>query len=152
MTASVRPEPAPPAVELRRVTAGGTELDVAVAGQGPAVLLLHGFPHTWRLWTPVLGELAARHRVIAPDLRDSATARGPPAGKTPAPSRPTPKPCWRRWVSRPPPWWASTSAPRPPSCWPCALAADGPREPAIGSWGEWTAQRPYRPGGLTPPR
>jgi pimeloyl-ACP methyl ester carboxylesterase len=80
MTASVRPEPAPPAVELRRVTAGGTELDVAVAGQGPAVLLLHGFPHTWRLWTSVLGELAARHRVIAPDLRGFGDSARPAGG------------------------------------------------------------------------
>ncbi|MER7725282.1 alpha/beta hydrolase [Streptomyces sp. NPDC096323] len=56
-------------VELRRITANGVELNVAVAGDGPAVLLLHGFPHTWQLWTHVMDELAGRHRVIAPDLR-----------------------------------------------------------------------------------
>ncbi|MFJ9034610.1 alpha/beta fold hydrolase [Streptomyces sp. NPDC102274] len=58
-----------PEIDLRRVTANGVELNVAITGEGPAVLLLHGFPHTWRLWTDVLGPLAERHRVIAPDLR-----------------------------------------------------------------------------------
>ncbi|MFD6532448.1 alpha/beta fold hydrolase [Streptomyces sp. NPDC060184] len=57
------------APRLRRVTANGVRLNVAVAGDGPAVLLLHGFPHTWRLWSGIMGRLAGRYRVIAPDLR-----------------------------------------------------------------------------------
>lgn len=56
-------------VELRRVRVNGVHLNVALAGHGPAVLLLHGFPHTWQVWERVLGPLSARHRVIAPDLR-----------------------------------------------------------------------------------
>ncbi|MFE5028170.1 alpha/beta fold hydrolase [Streptomyces sp. NPDC056656] len=44
-------------------------MNVALAGSGPAVLLLHGFPHTWELWTDVMTELSGRYRVIAPDLR-----------------------------------------------------------------------------------
>ncbi|MFG3254824.1 alpha/beta hydrolase [Streptomyces sp. NPDC048172] len=61
---------AEPQVALRTVpVADGVELNVAVAGTGPAVLLLHGFPHTWQVWTRVLGPLAERYRVIAPDLR-----------------------------------------------------------------------------------
>ncbi|MET8903530.1 alpha/beta hydrolase [Streptomyces sp. NPDC004538] len=55
--------------ELRRVPVNGVELNVALAGSGPAVLLLHGFPHTWELWTDVMADLSGRHRVIAPDLR-----------------------------------------------------------------------------------
>ncbi|RLL66355.1 alpha/beta fold hydrolase [Streptomyces sp. Z26] len=56
--------------ELRSVTLpDGVRLNVAVTGSGPAVLLLHGFPHTWELWTDVIAGLADRHRVIAPDLR-----------------------------------------------------------------------------------
>ncbi|MEU9011826.1 alpha/beta fold hydrolase [Streptomyces sp. NPDC048479] len=66
----------PAGIELRRVTANDVELNVALAGEGPAVLLLHGFPHTWQLWTDVLSGLARRHRVIAPDLRGfGASAR-----------------------------------------------------------------------------
>jgi pimeloyl-ACP methyl ester carboxylesterase len=63
-------------ISLRRVTANGIEINVAIAGNGPAVLLLHGFPHTWRLWTPVISGLARYHRVIACDLRGlGATTR-----------------------------------------------------------------------------
>ncbi|MFD9511901.1 alpha/beta fold hydrolase [Streptomyces mirabilis] len=71
-------------VALRQVRANGVELNVALAGEGPAVLLLHGFPHTWQLWTHVLDRLAGRYRVIAPDLRgcgaSARTADGYDAG------------------------------------------------------------------------
>lgn len=71
-------------VVLRQVKANGVELNVALAGEGPAVLLLHGFPHTWQLWTHVLDGLAGRYRVIAPDLRgcgaSARTAGGYDAG------------------------------------------------------------------------
>ncbi|RKN38281.1 alpha/beta fold hydrolase [Streptomyces hoynatensis] len=55
--------------EVRRIAVEGVELNVATAGRGPAVVLLHGFPHTWELWTDVMADLARRHLVIAPDLR-----------------------------------------------------------------------------------
>ncbi|MFF2132238.1 alpha/beta fold hydrolase [Streptomyces olivochromogenes] len=71
-------------VVLRQVKANGVELNVALAGEGPAVLLLHGFPHTWQLWTHILDGLAGRYRVIAPDLRgcgaSARTAGGYDAG------------------------------------------------------------------------
>ncbi|WP_430382189.1 alpha/beta fold hydrolase [Streptomyces sp. P10-4] len=69
-----------PGVRLRRVTVNGVGLNVATAGQGPAVLLLHGFPHTWRLWSEVIGPLARRHRVIAPDLRGFGASDRPADG------------------------------------------------------------------------
>lgn len=51
-------------------------MNVAIGGAGPPVLLLHGFPHTWRVWEKVLPALARNHRVIAPDLRGlGGTAR-----------------------------------------------------------------------------
>ncbi|MEV6559832.1 alpha/beta hydrolase [Nocardia sp. NPDC051756] len=58
-----------PDLSVRKVATNGIEANVAIAGTGPAVLLLHGFPHTWQLWREVMGPLAQRHRVIAPDLR-----------------------------------------------------------------------------------
>ncbi|WP_433653943.1 alpha/beta fold hydrolase [Nocardia sp. CA-128927] len=58
-----------PDLTVRMVATNGIQLNVAIAGTGPAVLLLHGFPHTWQLWREVMGPLAQRHRVIAPDLR-----------------------------------------------------------------------------------
>lgn len=51
------------------VESDGARLHVVTEGEGPAVLLLHGFPHTWRVWSAVIPALAATHRVIAPDLR-----------------------------------------------------------------------------------
>src|ERR1700761_2427124 len=66
--------------ELRRIAVNGTVLNVALAGEGPAVLLLHGFPHTWQLWTPVMDALAARYRVIAPDLRGLGASGRPRDG------------------------------------------------------------------------
>jgi pimeloyl-ACP methyl ester carboxylesterase len=57
------------AVHEERIETNGTRLNVAVAGTGPPVLLLHGFPHTWRVWDEVIPALSANHRVIAPDLR-----------------------------------------------------------------------------------
>ncbi|NJP89362.1 alpha/beta hydrolase [Nonomuraea sp. FMUSA5-5] len=70
--------------ELRRVPVNGIELNVALAGSGPALLLLHGFPHTWELWTDVMAGLSDRHRVIAPDMRgfgaSSRAATGYDAG------------------------------------------------------------------------
>lgn len=63
-------------VSVRQVTVNGLDVNVAVSGTGPAVLLLHGFPHTWELWTAVIPRLARHHRVIAPDLRGlGATTR-----------------------------------------------------------------------------
>jgi pimeloyl-ACP methyl ester carboxylesterase len=54
----------------RTVTVGDQQLNVIVEGQGPDVLLVHGFPddHTvWRHQIPAL--VAAGYRVIAPDTR-----------------------------------------------------------------------------------
>jgi pimeloyl-ACP methyl ester carboxylesterase len=56
-------------VELHRIATNGIHANVAVAGVGPAVVLLHGFPHTWQLWSEIIGPLAEHYRVIAPDLR-----------------------------------------------------------------------------------
>ncbi len=44
-------------------------LATALDGDGPAVLLVHGFPHTRELWNRVVPDLARSRRTIAPDLR-----------------------------------------------------------------------------------
>lgn len=48
---------------------GGVDLNVAVGGAGPALVLLHGFPQTHYMWRDVARDLAAEHTVIVPDLR-----------------------------------------------------------------------------------
>ncbi len=56
-------------VDLNFVQANGITLNVATAGTGDAVLLLHGWPFNWYVWHGILPGLV-RHgfRVIAPDL------------------------------------------------------------------------------------
>lgn len=39
-----------------------------VSGDGPAVVLLHGFPLDRNIWEPQVAHLSSRYRVIAPDL------------------------------------------------------------------------------------
>src|SRR3954468_8745368 len=58
------------AVTEHMVRTGGVELNVATAGHGAPVLLLHGFPDSWQVWRYQIGALAAAgYRVVAPDLR-----------------------------------------------------------------------------------
>ena len=45
-------------------------------GDGPPLLLIHGFTGTWRVWEPVLGSLQRSHDVLAPTL--AGHAGGPP--------------------------------------------------------------------------
>jgi pimeloyl-ACP methyl ester carboxylesterase len=52
----------------QRIDVGGVELHVVRGGQGPALLLLHGWPLTWYSWRKVMPSLAQHFTVIAPDL------------------------------------------------------------------------------------
>ena len=51
------------------VAVNGIELNVHISGNGPTVVFLHGFPHTWRVWSEVIDDFAVDHRIVAPDLR-----------------------------------------------------------------------------------
>src|SRR5690242_12165644 len=59
--------------------ADGVSLHTAVAGSGPPVVLLHGFPQTHLMWRHVAADLAADHTVICPDLRGYGDSDKPPA-------------------------------------------------------------------------
>lgn len=59
-----------PGFDYQRVpVADGVSLNVAVAGSGAPIVLLHGFPQTHLMWRHVAADLAASHTVIVPDLR-----------------------------------------------------------------------------------
>jgi pimeloyl-ACP methyl ester carboxylesterase len=62
------------------VDAGGLRTHVALAGEGPPVLLMHGWPQHWYLWREVIPRLAPHARVIAPDFRGFGWSDGPPSG------------------------------------------------------------------------
>ncbi|MGH2957937.1 MAG: alpha/beta fold hydrolase [Solirubrobacterales bacterium] len=70
-------------VEHRFVSAGGLRMHVATAGEGPPLLLLHGWPQHWFMWRRQIGPLAEGHRVICPDLRGFGWTDAPPGGYDP---------------------------------------------------------------------
>jgi pimeloyl-ACP methyl ester carboxylesterase len=70
----------PPEIEgvtHRYVDIPGVRLHVAEAGDGPPVLLLHGWPQHWWIWRKVIPALASERRVICPDLRGFGWSEAP---------------------------------------------------------------------------
>jgi pimeloyl-ACP methyl ester carboxylesterase len=56
--------------EFKFVETNGIRLRVALAGQGPLVVLVHGWPESWYSWRHQIPALAnAGYRVAAPDVR-----------------------------------------------------------------------------------
>jgi epoxide hydrolase 4 len=60
------------------VQANGIRFHYVTAGEGPLVILLHGFPQFWYAWRHQIPELATRLRVVAPDLRGYGDTERPP--------------------------------------------------------------------------
>jgi haloacetate dehalogenase len=52
-----------------RCLANGIKIHYAEAGEGPPVVLLHGFPETSYAWRYQIEALKSRYRLIVPDLR-----------------------------------------------------------------------------------
>lgn len=59
---------------------GDVRLHYVIAGQGFPVVLLHGWPQSWYEWRHVIPGLAAKYRVIAPDLRGLGDSSRPLTG------------------------------------------------------------------------
>jgi pimeloyl-ACP methyl ester carboxylesterase len=57
-----------PGFKNRSIPVDGATINVAVGGSGPAVLLLHGYAESSRMWKPLAKVLAPSFTVIAPDL------------------------------------------------------------------------------------
>ena len=64
------------------VDAAGLRMHVALAGpdDGPAVLLVHGWPQHWWAWRRVIPALAQKFRLIMPDLRGHGWTQAPRGG------------------------------------------------------------------------
>lgn len=58
-----------PAVEHDARRVNGMTMHYVRAGQGPPLVLLHGWGSTWYMWRRLIAPLAERFTVIAPDLR-----------------------------------------------------------------------------------
>ena len=70
-----------PGFRRERVRANGIEVNAVVGPrvEGPALLLLHGYPQTLAIWHKVAPRLAKRFNVVATDLRGYGDS-GKPAG------------------------------------------------------------------------
>jgi pimeloyl-ACP methyl ester carboxylesterase len=64
----------------RMIETNGVRLNIAEQGEGPLVLLCHGFPESWYSWRHQLGALAAAgFRAVAPDMRGYGRSDRPEA-------------------------------------------------------------------------
>jgi len=80
--AVARVEPFPASFHTQMVQTNGSSLYVRVGGQGPAVVLLHGFGDTGDMWAPLAAVLVKEHTVIVPDLRGMGLSAHPDTGYT----------------------------------------------------------------------
>ncbi|HEV2948522.1 MAG TPA: alpha/beta fold hydrolase [Gemmataceae bacterium] len=66
--------------QTQEIQTDGATIHVRVGGEGPAVVLLHGFGDTGDMWAPMAAELARDHRVVVPDLRGMGLSSHPAGG------------------------------------------------------------------------
>src|SRR6267378_3551137 len=57
-----------PVISAHKTVVDGLTLQYLGAGQGPAIVLLHGYAEDSRMWRPLIPQLAASFTVVAPDL------------------------------------------------------------------------------------
>src|SRR5262245_23677507 len=69
-----------PTIAVRTATVDGLSLQYLTAGKGPALVLLHGYAETSRMWRPLIPRLAETFTVIAPDLPGIGGSDVPPDG------------------------------------------------------------------------
>ena len=69
-----------PAFERRRIKTSGAEINAAIAGSGPPLLLIHGNPLTLVSWHKVAPSLAQSFTVVATDLRGYGDSSKPEGG------------------------------------------------------------------------
>ncbi|MTI09698.1 alpha/beta fold hydrolase [Curvivirga aplysinae] len=68
-----------PNFEKKYVKVNGVDICYRIGGDGPPILLLHGFPQTHVMWHPIAAQLAKCYTVICADLRgygDSSKPEG----------------------------------------------------------------------------
>ena len=72
---------APDALDMVRhgeVAVGDGIVPIAMAGEGPPLILLHGWTLDWRMWLPQVAELSRSHLLVMPDRRGFRRSTAPP--------------------------------------------------------------------------
>src|SRR5580700_4737511 len=75
-------EPFPSSFHTQEINTNGTTLHVRIGGQGPAIIMLHGFADTGDMWAPAAAVLVKDHMVVIPDLRGMGLSAHPDTGYT----------------------------------------------------------------------
>jgi pimeloyl-ACP methyl ester carboxylesterase len=75
-------EPFPSSFHTQEINTNGTTLHVRIGGEGPAVIMLHGFGDTVDMWAPAAEVLVKQYRVVVPDLRGMGLSAHPDTGYT----------------------------------------------------------------------
>jgi pimeloyl-ACP methyl ester carboxylesterase len=70
----------PAGISQKEVMINGVKIAYKIGGQGPVVVLLHGFGETSHMWIPLMPLLMKDHTVIAPDMRGFGESDHPPGG------------------------------------------------------------------------
>jgi pimeloyl-ACP methyl ester carboxylesterase len=70
----------PASFKTQEIATNGANIHVRMGGQGPAVVLLHGYGETGDMWAPMAADLARDHTVIVPDLRGLGLSSKPASG------------------------------------------------------------------------
>ncbi len=60
------------------VEVNGLKFHCVTMGEGPLLVLLHGFPQNWYAWHKLIPDLAKKYKVVAPDLRGYNETEKPP--------------------------------------------------------------------------
>jgi pimeloyl-ACP methyl ester carboxylesterase len=79
-TVAPKAEQLPPGFTEKSATVNGVRINYKIGGQGPAVVLLHGYAETSHMWLPLMPQLATNHTVIVPDLRGAGNSERPQGG------------------------------------------------------------------------
>lgn len=70
----------PASFKTQDIATNGATIHVRVGGQGPAVVLLHGYGETGDMWAPMAADLARDYTVVVPDLRGLGLSSKPASG------------------------------------------------------------------------
>ena len=70
----------PPQFCASDVSTNGTTIHVRHGGNGPAVVLLHGYGETGDMWAPMAADLVRDRQVVVPDLRGLGLSAKPVGG------------------------------------------------------------------------
>jgi pimeloyl-ACP methyl ester carboxylesterase len=73
-------QPFPPQFRSEDIETDGATIHVRIGGQGPAVVMLHGFGDTGDMWAPLAQALVGGHTVVVPDLRGMGLSSHPEGG------------------------------------------------------------------------